>query len=93
MEVSRRFAEVSRLGALPLIVPVLLAALATWAVWYDKKRALLLATAALLVFCVLAGFSIGPGYVPGGGAMLWALLVRFDAEPIKPSVPARDDAP
>jgi hypothetical protein len=37
------------------------------------------------MFCVLAGFSIGRGYIPGGGAMLWALLVRFDAEPEKES--------
>jgi hypothetical protein len=93
VDVSRRFADISLLGAFPLAVPVMLAALATWAAWRNKKLLLLLATAALLAFCVLSGFSIGRGYVLGGGAMLWALLVRFDAEPERtPDVPARDDA-
>ena len=91
VETSRSFAEVSRTGALPLVVPVLLAALATWAAWQNKKLALSLATAALLAFCLLAGFSIGPGYVVGAGAMLWALLVRVDDQPkSKPSAPGAD---
>jgi hypothetical protein len=78
VDVSRRFADISLLGAFPLAVPVLLAALATWAAWRNRKLVLLLATVALLAFCVLAAFSIGAGYVLGGGAMLWALLVRFE---------------
>ena len=90
VEVSHTFAEVSLWGALPLVVPVLLAALAMWAAWRNKRLALLVSTAALLAFCVLAGFSIGRGYVLGGGAMVWALLVLFDAEPETESV--RDDA-
>lgn len=81
VEVSRRFSDVSLLGAVPLAVPVLLAAAATWAAWRNKKLALSLSTAALLAFCILAGFSIGGGYIVGGAAMLWALLVRVDAEP------------
>ena len=93
VEVSRRFADVSLLGAFPLVVPVLLAALATWAAWHNKKLVLLLTTGALLTFCVLAGFSIGGSYLLGGGALLWALLVRFAADPeTTPSKPARDDA-
>ena len=81
VETSRRFADISRWGAVPLVVPVLLAALATWGAWRDKRLALGLSTAALLAFCVLAGFSIGTGYLWGGTAMLWALLIRLDAKP------------
>ena len=80
-ESYRRFADLSRLGALPLLIPVMLATLGVWAAWRNKQLLLSLTTAMLLVFCVLAGFSIGRGYFPAAGAMLWALLVRFDAEP------------
>jgi len=91
----RRFADSSRLGALPLLMPVMLATLATWAAWRNKQLLLSLTTALLLAFCVLTGFSIGTGYFPAAGAMLWALLVRFDAEPdraVKVSVYQDDDA-
>ena len=90
-EESRRFADISRLGAVPLVVPVLLAALGTWAAWRNRRLALWLSTAALLAYCVLAGFSIGLGYVLGGGAMLWASLVGLDAESEEePSAPTSD---
>ena len=92
-EVSHRFSEVSRLGVFPLVVPVLLAAAATWAAWRNKRLALSLSTVALLAFCVLAGFSIGQGYIVGGGAMLCALLVRLDVEPDNDAQAGRDDAP
>ena len=53
----------------------------------------LLATGALLAFCVVSGFSIGRGYIVGSAAMLYALLVRFAAEPAKKRrVAAPDDA-
>ena len=80
-EDSRRFADNSRLGALPLVVPVVLAAWATWAAWRNSRLSLSLSTGALVAFCILAGFSIGRGYLPAAGAMVWALLVRLDAEP------------
>jgi len=87
VEVVHTFADVSGLGAFPLVVPVLLAAFGTWAAWRNKKRALLLATAALLAFCVLAGFTIGGGYLLGGGAMLLALLTAL-SNPIGKRAPA-----
>lgn len=80
-DVSHRFADVSALGAFPLIVPVLLAASATWAAWRKSRLGLLLATTLFLAFCVLAGFSVGPAYILGGGAMIWALIVLLDVEP------------
>lgn len=81
VESVRRFADISLFGPLPLIVPVVLAAFGTWAAWRNRRLPLLLATAALLVFCFVTGFSIGRGYVLGGGALLWALLIRFAGEP------------
>lgn len=77
---THRFSERSLLGPLPLVVPVLLAGCAAWAAWRNRKITLSVATGALLAFCLLAGFSIGRGYIPGGGLMLWALLALFDAE-------------
>jgi len=73
-EASYRFTEISLFGPLPLAVPVVMAGWATWAAWGNKRVALSLATAGLLAFCLLAGFSIGPAYVPAGGAMVWAGL-------------------
>jgi hypothetical protein len=78
---TRRFADVSLLGPLPLAIPVVLAGLAAWTIWRRKTFLLmLLPTAALLLFCFIAGFSIGRAYVPAGGVMLLALLARFDSE-------------
>jgi hypothetical protein len=93
VEAVQTFADVSSLGAFPLVVPVLLAAFGTWAAWRSKKRALLLATAALLAFCVLAGFSIGGGYLVGGGAMLvGCLFVSTPNRRMSPVGRSRDDA-
>jgi hypothetical protein len=36
------------------------------------------ATGILLVFAVLAGFSIGAGYVPAVGALTWAIVALVD---------------
>jgi hypothetical protein len=69
------------LGAFPLVVPVLLAASAMWAAWRKHRLGLLLATSAFLAFCLLAGFSVGPAYILGGGAMIWALIVLLDVQP------------
>lgn len=79
-ERSYRFAEVSRLGPLPLGVPVLLATWATWAAWRNKRVALSLAAMTLLAFCFVAGFSIGRGYLPAGGALLLAMLIRLGVD-------------
>ena len=78
---TRRFADVSLFGPLPLAIPVVLAGLAAWTIWRRKAFLLmLLPTAALILFCFIAGFSIGRAYVPAGGVMLLALLARFDSE-------------
>jgi hypothetical protein len=75
---SRSFADVSVFGPLPLIVPVLLAAIGAWAVWRGRKLPAAIATGILLVFTVLAGFSIGAGYVPAVAGLVWALVALAD---------------
>ena len=81
VEETRRFADVSLLGPVPLMMPAVLAGLAAMAVWRRKSLLLmLLPTATLLVFCFIAGFSIGAAYVPAGGAMVLAVVARVEAE-------------
>jgi hypothetical protein len=58
----------------------MLAGCATLAAWYRKRLALSVATAVLLLFCLLAGFSIGLVYMPGGGLILAALTVLLVSE-------------
>jgi hypothetical protein len=70
--VERSFSEVSGSGALPLVIPVLVAALGTWGAWRGR-RALLIGSAVLLViFTVVSGFSVGRAYVPATGLQLLA---------------------
>ena len=75
VQTSRRFADVSLFGPAPLVVPVVLAGLATWAVWGGRSIAALVTIAILLLFCFVAGFSIGPAYLLGGGALAGALAI------------------
>lgn len=72
---SRSFSDVSGAGAAPLVVPVLLTAWATWAAWRQAIEELVVATAIVLGFCFIAGFSIGGAYVPAGLAVASAALV------------------
>jgi hypothetical protein len=71
---SRSFADGSLLGPLPLIIPVLITATGAWAVWRGRMLPALTATAVMLVFVVLGGFSIGVGYVPAVAALVWAAI-------------------
>jgi hypothetical protein len=78
---TRRFADVSLFGPLPLAIPVTVAGLAALAIWRRKGILLtLLPTAAFLLFCFIAGFSIGGAYVPAGVALAIAFLARLDAK-------------
>jgi hypothetical protein len=69
------FSEVSGLGVEPLVIPIILVALATWAAW--RQRTLLLGTLTLVfaAFSFITGFSIGAAYVPGVSALLVATLL------------------
>ena len=75
---SRSFADVSLLGPLPLIIPVLITAIAAWTVWRGRVISAGIATGILLVFTILGGFSIGAGYVPAVAALIWALIALSD---------------
>jgi len=78
VERTRRFADVSLLGPVPLAIPVALAGLAALAVWRRKGALLTLLPAVLLLaFCFIAGFSIGAAYVPAGCVVLLAVLLNL----------------
>jgi hypothetical protein len=70
----RSFSEVSLFGPAPLMVPVLIAAVAAWAAWRSHRVVLGFAAFLLVVFTFISGFSIGAGYVPASGLLLAAVL-------------------
>ena len=74
---SRSFAEVSLFGPAPLILPVLLAALATWGVWRGRRGVLGFAALLLAVFTFISGFSIGSGYLPASGLLILAAVMAM----------------
>jgi hypothetical protein len=75
---TRRFADISLLGPVPLIIPAALAGLAALAVWRRKGALLMLApTCMLAAFCFIAGFSIGFAYIPAGGLLVAAVAVSL----------------
>ncbi len=65
------FSEVSSLGAVPLLIPVLFAGLAAWAAWNGWRVTLGVAALLLAVFTFISGFSIGGAYIPAA----WLLIV------------------
>jgi hypothetical protein len=79
VEGTQSFAERSALGPVPLLIPVLLAALGAWAIWRKRLLPAALAVGSLVVFTVLAGFSIGTGYLPAAAALVWAFVARVDS--------------
>ena len=70
--IDRQFSEVSANGALPLIIPVLIAGLGTWGAWLSRRVVLASSALLLVIFTVISGFSIGAGYLPASGLQLLA---------------------
>ena len=68
---DRSFSDVSTLGIVPLLIPVLLAGWALWAAWRRRILGLAVATLVFLFYCFITGFSIGGAYTPAG----WGLAV------------------
>ena len=68
---DRSFSDISTLGIVPLLIPVLLAGWALWAAWRRRILGLAVATLVFLVYCFITGFSIGGAYTPAG----WGLAV------------------
>ena len=75
---TQSFAERSALGPVPLLIPVVIAALGAWAVWRTRLLAAAIAAGILLVFVILASFSIGAGYAPAAAGLIWAAVALSD---------------
>jgi hypothetical protein len=73
----RSFSDVSLFGPAPLILPVLIAGLATWAAWRTHRGVLGFAALLLAVFTSISGFSIGSGYLPASGLLVLAALLAM----------------
>ena len=58
-------------GAVPLVIPILLAGLAAWAARRGQRVTLGVAALVLAVFTFISGFSIGGAYIPAA----WLLIV------------------
>jgi hypothetical protein len=71
-EKYERFQDVSVFGAVPLVVPVILAGLATVAAWARRAVVLFVLALMLLVYGFVTGFSIGSAYMPAGAVLLVA---------------------
>ena len=74
------FADHSLLGPVPLLIPFMIAGVGVWGAWRGRWLPLAIATAIMLVFVFLTGFSIGSGYVPAVAALMWALIAQLDAK-------------
>jgi hypothetical protein len=76
-QVDVPFSSISGCGALPLIIPVLIAALATWAALTRHTIVLGVAAGLLAGFAFLAGFSIGAAYLPPSAMLILAAAAAF----------------
>ena len=81
---GQSFASESALGPLPLIIPVVLAAIATWSALRRHKRVLIGATILLALFAFLTGFSIGLFYLPAAALLVVASVVALAAPDSSP---------
>ena len=77
LETYRSFSDVSDYGALPLIIPVGLAALATWAAWTGRRAVLAIATILILGYSFVTGFSIGSAYHPVASLLVLSTVTAF----------------
>jgi hypothetical protein len=85
---DRSFSEVSLLGPAPLIVPVSIAAIGTWAALRSRRVVLGLAAFLLAVFTLISGFSIGRGYIPASALLVLAAILTPFLARRQPKSPA-----
>jgi hypothetical protein len=71
----RSFSDISLFGPAPLIVPVLITAVAAWAAWRSHRVVLGFTALLLAIFTFISGFSIGAGYLPASGLLLLAAVL------------------
>lgn len=74
-EKYERFEDVSALGAIPLVIPVILAGLATLTAFGRAPMILLTLGIALLAYGFVTGFSIGRAYMPAGRVLILAACI------------------
>lgn len=85
---GQSFSSVSHLGTLPLIVPVVVAAIAAWSAFRNHRRVLLGATILLTLYSLVTGFSIGLFYMPAAGALVVATVLAFSSPDRPPGAAA-----
>ena len=76
---GRHFSEVSRLGVIPLVIPVLVSLIALWSVFSLRIFMLLIATGLLLVFWLISNLSIGMAYTPALMLLMFACVINLIA--------------
>src|SRR4030095_14869088 len=83
---NRRFADVSALGPLPLIVPVLILGCGGWMAIRGSRWGVFSSAVGLGIFAVISGFSIGGAYRPAVYLLMAAAVAGFFMMPDKPRV-------
>jgi hypothetical protein len=76
---GQSFASVSALGPIPLIIPVVLAAIGMWSALRRHKLVLIGATVLFALFAFLTGFSIGLFYLPAVALLVLACIIALSA--------------
>jgi hypothetical protein len=79
------FSSISGLGPVPLIIPVVLVAFATWSAFRRHKLVFVGATVLTTLFVFLTGFSIGLFYLPAVVALVVGCTVAPPAPASRPS--------
>ena len=85
---GQSFSSVSGWGPLPLIVPVVIAAVATWSAFRHHRHVLLGATILFTLYSLITGFSIGLLYMPSAAAFVVAAVRAFSSPDRPPSAGA-----
>jgi hypothetical protein len=76
---ERSFSDISRFGIFPLMVPVALAAGATWLAFGQHVVGLWLVTAIFGGYCLVGAWSIGLAYLPAAAGLFLTSILRMEA--------------
>ena len=84
----KHFSDVSNLGAVPLIIPVAMAAGLAWCAWQRRWTAALAISLLFFLYCFVGGFSIGGAYWRPGLVLLVAAVFVTIATRLQVKSPA-----